>query len=87
MGEWISSSPIATLSTATRHLLPGSAGAHLPFIITAATADAYIYAINRDNMQQVGSASNVAFNLFNLISLLVSEKRKCSTAIMNTRGK
>ncbi|XP_050731175.1 mediator of RNA polymerase II transcription subunit 16-like [Eriocheir sinensis] len=55
MGEWISSSPIVALSTATRHLLPGSTGAHLPFIITAATADAYIYAINRDNMQQLSS--------------------------------
>ncbi|KAK8403168.1 hypothetical protein O3P69_000988 [Scylla paramamosain] len=55
MGEWASSSPIVTLSTATRHLLPGSAAAHLPFIITAATADAYICAINRDNMQQLSS--------------------------------
>lgn len=64
MGEWISSSPIVALSTATRHLLPGSAGAHLPFIITAATADAYIYAINRDNMQQVSTKLNMAFDKF-----------------------
>lgn len=62
MGEWASSSPIVTLSTATRHLLPGSAGAHLPFIITAATADAYICAINRDNMQQVSTFKSVSFN-------------------------
>ena len=46
----MSSSAVVTLGTTVRHLIPGS---QLPFIITAATSDSYIYAINRDTMQQV----------------------------------
>ncbi|XP_037776429.1 mediator of RNA polymerase II transcription subunit 16-like [Penaeus monodon] len=53
VGEWVSSSSVITLGTAPRHLLPGPPGAQLPFIITAATADSSIYAINRDSMQQM----------------------------------
>ncbi|KAK7072743.1 hypothetical protein SK128_001952 [Halocaridina rubra] len=53
-GEWISSSNIVTLSTTHRHIIPGS---QLPFIITAATSDGYIYAINKDTMQQISSHS------------------------------
>ncbi|XP_064101069.1 uncharacterized protein LOC135211788 [Macrobrachium nipponense] len=52
VGEWISSSSVVTLGTTLRHLIPGS---QLPFIVTAATSDGYIYAINRDTMQQISS--------------------------------
>nr|XP_053629509.1 mediator of RNA polymerase II transcription subunit 16-like [Cherax quadricarinatus] len=55
VGEWVSNSHVVVLGTAPRHLLPGPPGAQLPFIITAATADAFIYSINRDNMQQMSS--------------------------------
>ncbi|XP_066982892.1 mediator of RNA polymerase II transcription subunit 16 [Macrobrachium rosenbergii] len=52
VGEWISSSSVVTLGTTLRHLIPGS---QLPFVVTAATSDGYIYAINRDTMQQISS--------------------------------
>lgn len=64
VGEWVSSSSVITLGTAPRHLLPGPPGAQLPFIITAATADSSIYAINRDSMQQVKKWGSICYFLW-----------------------
>ncbi|KAK3856546.1 hypothetical protein Pcinc_037139 [Petrolisthes cinctipes] len=56
-GEWVCSSRVVTLGSPTRHLLPGTSPAPFPLIITAATVDASVYAINRDTMQQLSSHS------------------------------